>query len=138
MNALIQYGAETKTVSTVHGKTGATTTRLLKAAEFKESYKAAHPDASNRDVKKAFEEYYKSSAKASTAELAAKMTCGTLGVESFSVNKDGDKLKVTFVDLSEESAEKEIQGKLENLSAEQLTNLFELIAAKLEKTEKPN
>jgi len=134
MTDLIQYSAACQKIKTVNAKTGATTTRLMRAKEFKDAFKAKNPDASNREIKKEFLAYYRTHSQASTAALAAKMTEGILGVESFSVNADGDKLRVTFVDLSaQESESPDIQEQLDKLSPDELKTIMEYLASKVTK-----
>lgn len=132
MQELISYQSDVKTVSTVNAKTGATTVRLLRAKEFKDQYKLTHKNASNKEIKKAFLEYYQPACKASVASLAGKLTEGTLGVESYRVNTDGDKMSVTFVDLSAVKEEKtDVTAALDGMSKEELTKIFEYIASKV-------
>ena len=134
MTDLIQYSPACQKIQTTNAKTGAVTTRLMRAKEFKESYKGKHPEASNREIKKEFLAYYRTHSQASTAALAAKMTEGILGVESFSVNADGDKLRVTFVDLSANQEDKEdIQSQLDGMSQEELKTILDYLSSKLSK-----
>lgn len=133
MQDLIKYQSEVKSISTVNTKTGATTVRLLRAKEFKDDYKKANPTATNKEVKAAFLAYYQPACRANVASLAGKLTEGTLGVESYRVNADGDKMSVTFVDLSAVKEEKVDYSpeELEKLPVETLAKMLDFIHKKL-------
>jgi len=131
MNQLIQYGATARSIVSTNAKTGSHTTRLLRAKEFKEEYKATHENASNREIKRAFEEYYLSASKASVGALAAKMTEGKLGVERYTVNADGDKLNVVFVDLTAVKSTSAVEEQIQTADKEALNRLLAMIQGKL-------
>lgn len=132
MQDLIKFGETNYApVETTNARSGAQTVRLMRAKEFKEVYKAEHKDASNKDVKKAFEAYYKTGAKASMGPLLQMITEGKLGCESIAVSKDGSKLRPVLVDLTGKNDRAEIEEKLSGMSPEDLKSIMEYVSSKL-------
>ena len=125
----------TKTVESINAKTGATTSRVQRAAEFKVAFKASNPKASNREIKKAYEAYYRaevaSVAKGFDFQKAiAAAQSGQLGIERVTCNADGDKTTVVFVDLTK-GEESSVEETLKGMSVSDMQKALEYLSRRL-------
>jgi hypothetical protein len=112
------------------------TVRPQNAKEFKEAYKVSHPDAGNRAIKAAFEEYFVSKARElgkglDIKKLLVLQETGDLGLKRVTPNKDGDEVTMVVVDLSgSRKAEKGVD--IDKMSVEQMQELLSTLSSKLE------
>ena len=140
IDSLITLDTNLTTVTTEHPKTGALTTRVQRPAEFKLEHKKKFPDASNREIKRAYEAYVASQSTLfirglDIKKLASAIENKQMGLESFKINKDGDKLSLTLLDLSQEQEQEsfaELAEKLDKLPQAELERILKVLSAKMQ------
>jgi hypothetical protein len=126
---------QTSFVNAINARSGAMTVRPQNAKEFKEAYKKANPDAGNRAIKAAFEEYFVIKARElgkglDIKKLLVLQETGDLGLKRVSPNKDGDEITMVVVDLS--GSKKKENVDIDKMSVEQMQELLRTLSSKLE------
>lgn len=133
MESLIQYAPGCDVVKTLNSKTGAHGVRLQTAAEYRKAMKLLDPKLTNKEIKRDWFAYLRKNAKVNTAQLAAEMAGGNLGVRGMSLNKDETEMQVKFVFLDKIGAtdKAEVEASLNTMKPEELQAMMEKIKALL-------
>lgn len=122
MNTLVQYSPAAQPVEKINARSGARTQRLMTLAEYRKMLKDDGTELSNREIKEEFFAYLRTHSSGNTANLAAMLTSGNVGVTGVTQNKDGTKAKIDIVFLDKLVQEPKLD--VEALSVEQQKELL--------------